>query len=204
MRRAIGLRSVPAALAAALGLAGPVLAQPAPKPAVAPPPAASPAAPPVPAEPELTTASFGEWTLRCQRLAEGEKVTRFCEVAQAVQVQGQAAPLAQVALGRAPGEAGLRLTAVLPVTVSFPSGVRVGLEGKEGREAAALDLAWRRCLPAGCVADGATREDVLKRWRAGSEPGRLTFKDAAGRDVTLPLSFRGLDQALEALAKERA
>ncbi|WP_271023478.1 hypothetical protein [Rhizobium sp. RCAM05973] len=66
------------------------------------PAAAAPAssAAPVSSEPNTTTASFGDWTLRCQRVGEAGKATRVCEVAQAMQVQGQTAPVAQIAIGR--------------------------------------------------------------------------------------------------------
>jgi len=45
-------------------------------------PAATPASPPppVPSEPGVTTASYGDWMLRCQRLGPPEKPTRLCEV----------------------------------------------------------------------------------------------------------------------------
>ncbi|TGE00516.1 invasion associated locus B family protein [Methylobacterium nonmethylotrophicum] len=194
--RAVAGSLVAAILVLAAGMAG---AQTAPKAAPSPPPGP----PAVSPEPAVTTASFGDWVLRCQRLGEGEKATRVCEVSQAIQVQGQAGPLAQLALGRVGGEAGLHLTVVVPVSVSFPSSVRVGLEEKEGRESAGMDLGWRRCIPAGCVADDVVREEALKRWRTSSEAGRLLFKDAAGREVAIPVSFRGLDPALSALARER-
>lgn len=192
MPRIVAGSLVAAAAVLAAGMAG---AQTAPK--------AAPSPPAVSSEPAVTTASFGDWVLRCQRLGEGEKATRVCEVSQAIQVQGQAGPLAQLAVGRVGSEASLHLTVVLPVSVSFPSSVRVGLEEKEGRESAGMDLSWHRCIPAGCVADEAVREEVLKRWRTSSEAGRLTFKDAGGREVVIPVSFRGLDPALSALAKER-
>lgn len=153
---------------------------------------------PVSSEPGTTTASYGDWVLRCQRVGAQGKTTRICEVAAMIQVQGQSAPIAQVAIGRmAPGEP-LRLTAAVPPAVTFPSTVRIVAE-KEGR---ALDLEWRRCLPKGCFADTVIKDEPLKRWRGLAEPGRLTFKDANGREVSLPLSFRGLAQALDALAKE--
>ncbi|GJE70803.1 invasion associated locus B family protein [Methylorubrum podarium] len=152
----------------------------------------------MPAEPGLTTASFGDWLLRCQRTGEAEKAERVCEVAQSLQVQGQPAPIAQIAVGRI-GPAPLRVTAALPVTVSFPSAVKV-LAGE--KDAPSLELAWRRCQQGGCLADAALSEDVLKRWRGSAEPGRILFKDAAGREIALPLSMRGLGPALDALAKE--
>ena len=156
--------------------------------------AAAPKPAPVPSEPGATTASYGDWVLRCQQ-GTGERPVRICEAAQTIQVQGQAAPIAQVAVGRAgPGEP-LQATVVLPSNVGFPGGVK---------NAAGFDLPWRRCLPGGCVADAPARDDVLKRWRGASEPGRIVYRNAAAQDVSIPLSFRGLAQALDALARELA
>ena len=151
----------------------------------------------VPAEPNTTVASYGDWVLRCQRVETAGKTARVCEVAEAIQVQGQAAPIAQLAIGRlSPGEP-LRVTVVVPPAVTFPSSVRV-----DAKNGASFNLEWRRCLPGGCFADAVLKDDVLARWRGLSEAGQLIFKDAGGQDVTLPLSFRGLSQALDALAKE--
>lgn len=192
-----------AALVASVLLAGGALP---PGPALAQPSGgktpAAPAPPPVPSEPGVTTASYGDWILRCQRVGTAEKAARLCEVSEAMQVQGQAAPIAQVAIGRLPGEAELRVTALLPLAVSFPSTVRIALDERETK-APVLDLAWRRCLPGGCLADGPVKEEALKRWRDAEAPGRLMFKDAGGQEVTIPLSFRGLGPALDALGKER-
>ncbi len=181
-------------------LAGPVAAQtPAAKPAG--PPAAAPApAAPISPEPSSTTASFGDWTLRCQRIADAGKTVRICEVAQVLQAQGQQVPIAQIALGRLANGEPVRVTAVMPVSISFPSSVQIAMGEKDAKP---LELPWRRCLPTGCFAETAPGDDVLKQWRKASEPGRILFRDAAGRDLALPLSARGLDQALDALAKER-
>jgi invasion protein IalB len=164
----------------------------------APPPA--PAVQPVSTEPSSTTASFGDWTLRCQRVSDNPKSARICEVAQVLQSQGQQAPIAQIAIGRAAAGEPLRVTAVMPVSISFPSAVQIAIGEKDAKP---LELGWRRCIPSGCFADAALGDDVIKQWRKASEPGRIVFKDAAGRDLALPLSTRGLDQAVEALAKER-
>ncbi|AMB44415.1 invasion associated locus B family protein [Methylobacterium sp. AMS5] len=192
----------PAAVAAVLAGGALFLGSALAQPTSGKPPAAPAAPPPVPSEPGVTTASYGDWVLRCQRLGPPEKTVRLCEVSQGMQVQGQPAPIAQVAIGRVPGETELRMTALLPVAVSFPSTVRVGLDERDVK-ASMPDLAWRRCLPGGCLADGAVKEEVLKRWREAEAPGRLLFKDAGGQEMALPLSFRGLGPALDALGKER-
>lgn len=180
--------------------AGSALAQPAPSKPASQPAAAAPGPAAVPPEPSSTTASFGDWTLRCQRITDAGKTLRVCEVAQVLQAQGQQAPIAQVALGRIANGEPVRVTAVMPVSVTFPSSVQIVMGEKDAKP---VELPWRRCLPTGCFAEVAPGDDVLKQWRKGTEAGRILFKDAAGRDLALPLSSRGLDQALEALAKER-
>lgn len=158
---------------------------------------AAPAAPAVPAAPSQTTASFGDWVLRCQRVV-ADKPERACEVAQTFQVQGQSAPLAQFAIGRTGKGEPMRATAVVPANVSFPSNVEVAMD----KGASPLDLDWRRCVPGGCIADTAVKDEQFKAWRSATERGRLSFTDASGREINLPLSFHGLGQALDALSKE--
>jgi invasion protein IalB len=158
--------------------------------------------PPIPvvsASPERTTASFGDWTLRCERPSLPAGATRVCEVAQSIQLQGQQGPLAQIAIGRLQRTDPLRLTLVLANNVTLTSVPKLGSEEKGGPT---TDTVWQRCLPGGCFADVALKDDVLKRLRSKSEPARLEFRDAAGRDIILPVSLRGLAQALDALAKE--
>jgi len=181
-----------------LGLAGggaAVAQAPAAKSGGAPPEGDTAA---LPAEPNVTTASYGDWVLRCQRAVEAGKVIRLCEVAEIIQVQGQTAPVAQIAIGRPARGEPWRITAVLPPAVAFPSTVKVGHE----KDGTITELDWRRCLPGGCFADAHVKDDGLKRLRGLTGTGTLTFKDATGRDVALSLSFRGLAQALDGLAKE--
>ncbi len=185
-----------------LAAATQALAQaPASRPGSAPPPAAPSGAAPaaVPTEPSVTTASFGDWTLRCQRI-EGTRAQRVCEVAQVLQAQGQQAPLAQIAIGKLSAGDPLRVTAVMPVSVTFPSSVQIAMGEKDAQP---LDLPWRRCLPTGCFADAVLTDEAARLWRKAAEAGRIVFRDAAGRDLVLPLSTRGLEPALEALAREK-
>ena len=163
--------------------------------------AETPKAPAAPAavsgEPGTTTASFGDWVETCQRLPDGSKPLRICEVAEIIQVQGQQGPLAKIAIGRLSVDRPFNITAVLPTSVSFPSVVH--LDAKDlGQE-----LSWTRCTPGGCFAAAVLTDDNLKAWRSASETGKLTFQDASGRAIGIPISFRGLSQAMDALAKEQ-
>jgi invasion protein IalB len=158
-------------------------------------PATAPA--PVPSTPERTTASFGDWVMRCDTTPP--PVKRVCEVAQLMTVQGQAAPVAQVAFGRTARGEPMRATLVLPVAVLLTAKPKI-LSEKDDKSP--LEVSWQRCVPGGCIASAAVADDILVRLGARAEPGSIVFKDAAEHDVALPLSFRGLSQALAALAKE--
>ena len=188
-----------------LAMAGPAQAQTA-KPA-APvrtsgnAPAAQPApAKPVGAEPGATTATWGDWLMRCQRIGEGDKAIRACVVAQTIQVADRPAPLAQIALGRVPGDAGLHLTAALPVNLSFPASVQVT---PAGTGAPTITLEVRRCVPAACFAETRLSDEQIKALGAGEAQGRLSFRSATGQTVAVPISPRGLLQAIAALDKEK-
>ena len=153
---------------------------------------------PVGADPQSTTANYGDWVVRCQHVGDAATGRRVCEVAQIIQMQGGQGPVAQIAVGRLAAADPLRLTIVLPPNVSFPSSPRLAVDDKDALPA---DLSWRRCLPGGCFADIEIKDDLLQRWRSQSAQGIIKFKDSAGRDITLPFSFRGFAQALDALAK---
>jgi invasion protein IalB len=161
----------------------------------------APAPAPVSSEPEVTTASYGSWTLRCQRRAEAGTDGRFCEVEQNIVPQGQQNPIAQVAVGRPSPKEELRVTTVLPANVSFPSTAKIS----NGDKDAGVELAWRRCLQGGCIADNVLKEESLRNWRneASDDSGHLVFNEASGRSVNITFSFRGFAQAMDALAKEK-
>jgi len=150
----------------------------------------------VDSEPSSTSASFGDWLMRCQRLNDGTETQRVCEVAQQIRAQDQQNPVAEVAIGRLKKTDPLRLTIVLPVNVAFPARPRLLLDGKD---VDGLDISWLRCLPGGCYADALLKDDVLRRWKTETGARRITWTDGAGRETTVGLSFRGLTQALDAL-----
>jgi invasion protein IalB len=165
-----------------------------------PAPATKPEPPrPVDAEPNSTLASFGDWTLRCQRIGNGAEAQRVCEVTQQIRSQDQQNPVAELAIGRLKKAAPLRVTLVLPVNITFSNPPSFSADGKAPE---LLDLGWRKCLPGGCIADALLKDDVLRRWKIQASAERITWTDAAGRDLAIGLSFRGLTQALDALSKE--
>jgi invasion protein IalB len=116
-----------------------------------------------------------------------------------IALQGQTGPTAEVALGQhAPNES-KRLTILLPPNIAIITKPQVAI-AKAG--AAPIELTWQRCTPGACFASTPVSEEAIGTFGAQTEPGRIVFKDAADREVALPLSFRGLAQALAALTKK--
>lgn len=168
----------------------------------------------VPPEPAVTTASYGSWVLRCVQVTEpaqtatdasksGRASIQTCEVIQSVQVQGQSQPIAQVAIGRLPGDKDLILTALVPVNIALPGGIHLSGNGKTGaEEKGGLELSWQRCMSGACIATAKPETTVLGVLRR-EEAGQIRFVDASGNTIAIPLSWTGLDQALAALDKVR-
>ena len=146
--------------------------------------------------PQQTTATFGDWTLRCLRPTGAAKL---CEVVQLVQQDGK--PVAQIAVGSVAKGQPMRLTMLVPPNVTLGTAPQLVAAAGTG---AGVGMTWRRCLPGGCIADGELGAEVLPRIQAWTQAGRIVFTDGAGRPVAMPLAPQGLAQALEALASEGA
>jgi invasion protein IalB len=170
---------------------------------LAPPPNSfskqAPAVKPGTLDTKIPDQTYGDWRLSCRVEGTAPQTKRTCEVVQYVMVPDQQAPFAEIAFGRTSPSEPMLVTVVTPINVSFPSSVRIAVDEKDTQPA---ELAWRRCLPAGCFANLAVTDDQVKRWRSLQTTGRVSFKSAAGQELIMPTSFRGLGQALDALAKQ--
>ena len=186
--------------------------QPAPKPTPprpapaqhpAPPHAQAPQAPapqhaaPVDQNPQRTTASYGDWVVRCEVTA-GPPPQKNCDMEQLAQVQGQPNPISRAAIPLPPKGEPPKLFIQLPINVSFAAPLKIVADSKD----AGVSSPFRRCVLAGCFAEFELKDDLQKKFRAAAEPGKILYKDAADRDVAIPLSFKGFAQAFEALLKQ--
>lgn len=143
--------------------------------------------------PQRTTATFEDWTVRC----EGSDAAKTCEMAQAMQIKGQAQPVTQIAIGRVSKTEPMKLVFLVPINVWIPAGVKLVADDKD----AGITAGFRRCLPAACFAEVDLKDDMIKKLRALSESGKLQFKDAGQQDVAIPVSFKGFGQAYDAMQR---
>jgi invasion protein IalB len=148
---------------------------------------------------EHTTATYEAWVLECD-VQTGPPVQKTCDIAQTqvAQVQGRNSPVSHVAIRRPVKGQPVRLELQVPVNISFTANVRIQTSDSDPGVAGP----FARCLPAGCFADLDLRDDVIKKFRAANENGKMTFRSAAGQDVSIPVSFKGFGAAFDALVKE--
>lgn len=147
-------------------------------------------------KPAATTATYGDWVVRCSSPPQGEKV---CEAATGIQmkVQGQMRLLAQIVVGRAGKNQPVRLVVQLPNGVFLPPGATLFLDeqAKSG-----IQAVYSVCTR-GCFADSALAPEQLASLKSAKGPGRLEFVEGNRKRVAAPISFLGLNAALETALK---
>jgi invasion protein IalB len=160
-------------------------------------PAAVPAAPAAPVQgPQRTSATYGDWVVRCE-IAEGQ-TQKTCDMEQLAQMQGQTNPISRIAIPLPVKGQEAKLIVQLPVNVSLAGGVKIEVDAKDR----GLSIPFTRCVPAGCLAETSLNDEEMKHFRAETQPGKMLYKDAADRAVVIPLSFKGFGQAFDALIKQ--
>ena len=147
--------------------------------------------------PQRTTATYGDWIVQCE-IDTGQTHQKICDMSQGTQIQGKNLPFSRVAVAHPVSGRPVKLVVQLPVNVSFATAVRI----QAGDAEPGITAPFARCRPEGCFAEFDIKDDVLKKLRAASGPGKLSFADAGGHEVIVPLSFKGFSQAFDALLKE--
>ena len=179
-------------------LAATAQAQQPPRPAPAPARPAQPARPPATGEtPQQTTATYGDWVLQCvtNTSPPSEPV---CDIAQVTQLQGKNLPFSRVAVAHPEKGQPVKLMVQVPVNASFATQVHI----QTGDQDPGVIAPFANCNPNGCFAEFDLKEDILKKLRDATGVGKLSFADAGGHDVTVPISFNGFAPAFDALAKK--
>ena len=172
--------------------------QPRPAPPAHPAPAAHPAPGPASSDaPQRTTATYGDWVVQCVENSSPPSEP-VCDMAQVTQLQGKNLPFSRVAISRPEKGQPVKLIVQVPVNASFATQVHIQTSDAD----AGVIAPFANCNPNGCFAEFDLREDLLKKLREATSTGKLSFADAGGHDVSVPISFNGFAQAFDALAKK--
>lgn len=151
-------------------------------------------------QPQSTTATYGSWQLRCQTATTGGKTVKTCEIAQTIQIKGQARPLVQIAIGPQKGaNAPLSLVLLTPIGIWLPEPPVIAL----GDKGPPVSTAFKRCLPSACYSDVPFTDALKARIIArGNAKGSVVFHPDEGKDAKIPIAFKGFADALDALLAE--
>ncbi len=154
---------------------------------------------PAPSEPQRTTATYANWVLACETQS-GPPPQKICEAMQVVQTQaqGKTAPFSRVMIPHPLKGQPTKLIVQVPTNVTVSTNVRIQVADADP----GVTAPFARCAPTGCFVDFEIKDDVLKKFRAATGNGKITYADVTGRDIVVPLSFSGFSQVLDALAKE--
>jgi hypothetical protein len=123
--------------------------------------------------------------MRCNRQTDtGGQAQRVCEVAQTIIIQGQQAPVAEVAIGRIKERSAGRNSGV--DQRAFPSTPQISLTdilclSSRGNAACRMD-----------VSQMLRQRMTICNWRAAKTTGRIETKDAFGRNVVVTIPFEDL------------
>ena len=136
-------------------------------------------------QPSQTTATFGNWTVRCQPVSGTG--TKACEMLQAISTTS--GTIANLAIGRLPGNQDLRLVVQLPIGVSLSETVDIEVPGADVTRAT-----FEACFPNLCVAQATLSDDALEAFKA-SDALTIAFKDRTKKNVALKASLNGFSAA---------
>jgi invasion protein IalB len=146
---------------------------------------------------QSTAATYADWVLQCADEA-GPPPKKTCEIAQVTRVQGMNIPFSRVAVEAPLKGQPVKLIVQLPVNVSLES--QVGIQTADADPG--ISAPFGRCTSAGCFAEFELNDKTLNKFYASEGAGKVTFKDAGGGEIGIPLSFNGFRQAFDALSKE--
>ncbi len=108
------------------------------------------------------------------------------------------APAADKPLAAATDAGTTRLVVLVPVNVTIAPGIDFIADAAKPH----MNIPLKTCIPAACLGQIELTDAQMQAFRNLPAPGQLTFTDPGGRPVTVAVSFKGLDQALDSLAKQ--
>jgi invasion protein IalB len=146
---------------------------------------------------QRTTAIYGDWTLSCVIVPSGWK---SCGLVQSQKLATQLSAVSQIGVGRTTETGPLKVSIEIRPDAGAPSEVK--LIGDDN--VTIITAAFKWCTSALCLADADLSDTDIKSLRSQKSRGKLVYKNASQTDVSIPISFSGFSDALDALQKEYA
>ena len=150
-----------------------------------------------------TSASYGDWLLRCEGRRIEARTVKACEVSAQATVKGEngaSGTAAILAFGRHPDKPGWQVAFQLPIIVWLPAGAKLGI----GDGAPLIEASFFACRPTLCSAGATVADSVFAPLRTAASDLAISYRAQTQQAVKVTLSVKGLPDALAALDKEMA
>jgi len=134
---------------------------------------------------------FGDWRVECRPNPAGDQ--DICLMIQTITGGAENRPLAQMAVGLAGLERQRIAVFTVPLGVYLPAGINLSVDGESLGK-----VTFRHCTVNGCQTELPLVDDVLAKFKGGSE-GQILFLDARGKKVPVPISLKGFTAASDSL-----
>ena len=144
---------------------------------------------------QRTMAMYGDWTLSCA-IASG--TSKSCGLVQEQKLAGSTSPVSQIGIGRDIKTDVFKISIQISADAWMPTGVKL----IAGNNAPAVNAPFKWCVSTRCLAEADLSDADIKNLRAQKDAGKLVYKTASQADVSLPVSFSGFNEALDALQNE--
>ncbi|SDN03975.1 invasion associated locus B family protein [Vreelandella arcis] len=139
----------------------------------------------------VTTESFQDWEVRCQRNAESPTP---CAMVQLVTQPGSDQPLMQVVLDYPPQIDGPVMSFFVPLGVRLSAGMQLSVDDGEP-----IQFPYQVCQAQGCRADAPIEPSMLQQLRSGTT-ATLSMIDPRGERMDLDISLIGFTDASTRIA----
>lgn len=136
-----------------------------------------------------TRSVHDDWIVRCKK-DKGQ-----CEAVQTLQTTDLKGILAHIAV-RAEKNEPVRLIILVPPGVWLPANVEFKVPGVD-----TLTLTYKRCGQY-CVASIALSKEQVAALKGSAGKGEFQFENGSRSPIILPVSFKGLGEAMEAALKQ--
>jgi invasion protein IalB len=144
---------------------------------------------------QRTMAIYGDWTVSCA-IASGSGGGKSCGLVQVQKLKEQT--VSQIGIGRNTKNDPLKISIEISANAWVPTGVKLITSG--GAPAITAAIKW--CVSTRCLADADLSDADIKSLRTQREMGLIAYKNASQADVSIPVSFGGFNEAMDALQKD--
>lgn len=143
-------------------------------------------------EPSATTATYGSWTVQCQRTeAENGSSKSICEMVQTLNLQQSGQMIMRVAIGRLPDSDDVTIVFQTRAGVMLRDPVTLAFGKAPGSQT--LTATYSRCMNGFCFADTILTPEMVSALGSATteQTAILSYTGSTNQGIQIPLALNG-------------